>query len=422
MRPQPRIVVALVATVVALATLASSASSQSDPDIDDARAIVTAALRGSGASLHDTTGQSAGKQLRIRLSDMAPADGDGDSATASLELAELGWRASVASAFVGSRSSQVFTWRMVDSKGVVPDAAVNLWRGILRADHRESLSAAFPKLGTVSADDALAQLQANADLLKRELPAVRSASIEAIRFPKGRNAFALALTIRVEDLTQLEGEYGNLLLGPATGLTGSTGAVVEGFAVTLTDDNDRYIGSWTTTRTGLGTMIAHPELRLPRQLPITLPFAVQTGGPKTPSGIMGAASSGPPRALFAAAANRVTVPAAYVQCDRASCPPGAFDTGRCLSSGRATNLRVNTMHAATAVRVLLFERRSIRDGTPKEMAQVTAAPIANSATRWRMAIPAQVRVSVAQVEVTYRTRPTAVFVVELAGTRDCTLN
>ena len=421
MRSYLRIVFALVATTVGLAALASSASSQTDADVDDARAIVSAALRGSSASLHDTKGPSAGRQLRIRLGTTSPAGADGEAVTASLGQADVGWRASVAGALVGARSSQVFTWQMVDSEGVVPDAAVNLWRGILRADRTESLSAAFPKLGTVTAEDAVAQLQANADLLKREMPGVRSASIETIRFPKARNAFALALTLRVDDLTQLQAELGNLLLGPASGLAGSTGAIVEGFAVTLTDDQDRYIGSWTTTRTGIGTMIAHPDLRLPRHLPITLPFMVQTGGPKAPSGIMGAATT-PPRALFAAGARRTTLPAAYVQCEAASCPAGAFDSGGCLRSGRATNLRLNTMHAATSVRAVFFERKSVRDGTLDEAAEATAAPIADSATRWRIAIPAQAQVSVAQVEVAYRTRPTAVFVVELAGTQPCTLN
>jgi hypothetical protein len=157
--------------------------------------------------------------------------------------AELGWRALlVAGSAVADED------RIVEIAVSGPDPAD---RQLSRFHPPGRRMLPHPRLGTVTVDEACAQL--------------------------ARNRFALEAHVRVSRIEAI----GAAIDGLATGLVGGDSAVIEGLATCIVDDEGRRVHRFHATRLGTGIGSDDPAFGREAAWPVEAQFPNLTGGPRT---------------------------------------------------------------------------------------------------------------------------------------------
>jgi hypothetical protein len=200
--------------------------------------------------------------------------------TDNLTLAALGWRALMVSGVAAEDDDTIVEWS-VTWPGITPEHAQLMWSR-LRSDAGVPLANAYPKIGTVSVDEARVQLAGNLDVMRSVFPAdtVRRTRIVVVPVDASRRRFGLEADIRVSRLDDLKPKLGAVVGGLQTGLVGDPDAVIEGLAITVADGGSRRAGWFKATRTGVGIGIGPPGFGRDAA-PVDVEFPNRTAGPRT---------------------------------------------------------------------------------------------------------------------------------------------
>jgi hypothetical protein len=132
-------------------------------------------------------------------------------------------------------------------------------------------------LDSLSLPAARRQLAANLQVLAAGLPASARVHVRTSVIPLAlyHRRFAFDITIFVDHLGALHHYYGDLALGPGTGLTGR-GEPIEGVAVSVHDADGHQLGAWSDAREDGGAIDYGPGDGC---FQITLPFRDRHGRP-----------------------------------------------------------------------------------------------------------------------------------------------
>ena len=136
--------------------------------------------------------------------------------------------------------------------------------------------AGAPDLDSLSLSAARRQLAANLRVLAAGLPASAHLRIHTstIALSLVHRRFAFSVDLSVRRLSALRRYFGDLLLGPGTGLT-EGGYLIEGQAVVVHDAHGHLVGAWGTAR-GQSAIDYGPGNSC---LQVTLPFRDRHGRP-----------------------------------------------------------------------------------------------------------------------------------------------
>lgn len=294
------------AAATAILLVAVSSSAQGQTSSVEAQQTVDRLIPGAVVRLQPVLPRGA-LELNVVLPGQAlPASSVPDAAR-QFAYAELGWRLELATASLTSALPALTGYHATDAAGRVPlgagddlDGTVQLAPGDL------ARQAVFdtPKLGSVSAQQANAQVQANLAVLRTgtagpvlgnvnvsTVPINEALSAQSPGFPvlpTGRR-FALSVDLPVDRVSALADQYGNIFNGLATGLVGDASATIEGLSITLHDASGARITSWTTARASTGNFLAGPGLQVPSTLSVTLPFVNLTNGSPPLGSVFGTA-------------------------------------------------------------------------------------------------------------------------------------
>jgi hypothetical protein len=255
------------------------------PAVD--RRVIATVLPGSSVRL--TPAAVSGRQLTIRATRSWPGLTLGVGRPARVgrspseaEVAEFGWRAEMAAAFVASRVPVVTSFAVQTPGKIIPDTATDELNGELRGRIGVPVdSGAYTRLDTLPVTGALAQLNSSLEVVHQAYgPGVQMQTNASI-VPLNAQAYGVQATIRVHRLAQLRPHIIDIIQGLQTGLTGTLSAPVEGLAIVLVDDHGQQAGIWINTRGGSGENVSATSLDTAPSGTVDTTFPNLTGGPPT---------------------------------------------------------------------------------------------------------------------------------------------
>jgi hypothetical protein len=194
---------------------------------------------------------------------------------------DLSWRASMIAASVATDRPELGEYRLAAPSAIqvtVPSAALGLVQGSLPPAEE---AAKLTRLGTVSADAALAQMKSNLEVLQGALPpgTLRSTELEIVPVDSSRDRFAIAVVLDTESRDALIKQIGDVTVGLQTGLVGGVEATVEGLSITATEGGEPILASWIAARAMAGTTMVAPGIDPPPVQSTSVDFPNLTDGP-----------------------------------------------------------------------------------------------------------------------------------------------
>lgn len=332
----------------------------------------------------------SGASLQATLPGLLPAAPEKASVEQQFDYANIGWVLSMVSATVAQTEPELTSYRATIA-GSVPDAAGDGLQGVVRLSPGDDLTAGMTQLASISQQAAIGQLQANLTTLRNGLASPQLAGqlgqavVTVVPINKSGTQFALAFDLTVQNLPALESQFGNILDGLATGLTGGQTATIEGLTINVHDANGARISSWQAPRAQTGELLATSGIDLPSTMVVTLPFTSVTGGPAPASSAFGAAGGS------SALSKPITVRSGStrVRAEGSVCPPNAGCGGAGLHRGMKRPLVLCPRRALVIQLPYLARRVSVAlvdgSGNDRWLAHSRSLPHGG----WRLQLPKQ---------------------------------
>lgn len=227
--------------------------------------------------------------LEIQLADPTP---DGTALDNTFDWADTGWKAQLVAAVSAVANPSITGYSLSEPDGTVPSEASNFFQGSVRSDPTNS-AIDDADMDTITHAQAESQLNSNIATLSSALGAggLESSSVTVIPLGAGTNSFALAATLDVSSVADLDGHIGDIVDGLETGLLGGSKSLIEGLGIQVFVDNTPEIGAWEAARAGSGDLQFNKDLTVPDVLTPTQQFANLTAGPAASASALGATSS-----------------------------------------------------------------------------------------------------------------------------------
>jgi hypothetical protein len=237
-----------------------------------------------------TGSQRFGQMLLITPSRTAVAKESGDE----FAYGELAWRAELVTASLATEAPEISGYSLQAPEGMsieVPPSVLGLLQASLPP---AGAGSELSKLGSVSAEEARAQLESNLAVLEEALPpgALGEPRVEVVPVGGPNDGIALSVELEVGSRDALSKYFGDVFVGLQTGLVGGPDAVIDGLAIKVLEKGEPLVASWMAARAMAGTTMAAPGIRVPELQVVDLDFPDHTGGP-----VSTASATGKPAAV-----------------------------------------------------------------------------------------------------------------------------
>jgi hypothetical protein len=275
----------LLFAVAAAALLYRSVDSDaagSDIPVGELQEQVRAAIPGASAEIVSVEEGRAsfGRQLQLVVTpareDVARNEAD------AFAYGDVAWRADMLAASLATEAPELAGYRLAPPAGMqvaVPPAALGVLQGSLPAPETASK---LTSLGSVTEEEALAQMASNLDTLRNAVPpgAIASTDVSVVHIDAARDRFALSVSVGTREGDALLKQAGDVMVGLQTGLVGGLSASIEGLAIAIQEEGRPLAASWIATRAMAGTTMLAPGHELPQVQSVDVEFPNLTGGPQ----------------------------------------------------------------------------------------------------------------------------------------------